>query len=145
MTGATGPIGPTGPTGIGVAYSVKKLFLNWIYPSNGTANSGSLITITSADFVSAVFSNKVYDKNLSLVSTIDYALGLTGMLLSKIDIYVFDPATTKFYNVSTYFRPPEIEYTQANIRISLDNAAVRINQQMGISTSPMNFLVSIMG
>ena len=100
LTGATGPIGPTGPTGIGVAYSVKKLFLNWIYPSNGTANSGSLITITSADFVSAVFSNKVYDKNLSLVSTIDYALGLTGMLLSKIDIYVFDPATTKFYNVA---------------------------------------------
>ena len=145
LTGATGATGPTGSVGIGVAYSVKKLFLEWKYPFNGSTNSGSLISITYADFNNAVFSDKVYNKNLSIVSTVNYFSNPVGMLMSKIDIYVYDPVSSKYFNVSTFFRPTEIEYMQGGINISLGNAVTRINNQIGLSISSMDFLISIMG
>lgn len=143
-TGATGATGPVGPAGIGVAYSIKKLFINWIYPSNGSTNSGSLISISDTDFTNAMFSTKAYNKGTSVVDTISYFSSPIGMMLTKIDIYVYDSINSKFYNVSTFFRPSEIEYSQASISIYLDNAVTRVAQQLLLGT-PMKFLVSIMG
>ena len=140
LTGATGPTGPTGQMGIGVQQSVKKMFFDWTYPTNG-----STISISYTDFNSAIFSNQVYNKNTSQIESVDLSISDYGMLLSRLIIYVYVPNSAVYMDVTGMFYPHEIKYSSGAISISLTNPVSRINSAMAIGTSSVKFLIVLIG